>query len=391
MKSKVKKAAMKKAAMNSLKKDSSSSLKKNSSSSLRKDEEANLNAANLKKLGQLSLKDKIQKAAEEHSGEEDQANALVASMTAGEKSNAWNQHQVHLKRKGNESLKKEFEGLDKKAKGLSTALFLMKKNKAVFASVVKEASHTSSLKKKERWLTELEALKKWTQTELDAHCASGRVIWRNCPTTWGVYEYQDTLDIVKTVKGTHRASWAVGQEYEVGAEDEDDWQQALEKDPHSLMLGGLEKGKGAAGKGLEKGKTKGKGKGKTKPQPVEDEDQEDEEELTMEKALKKAKKTRDLLSSTQNNFEEALKKVAKSPYLSKQSYKDKQAVLSGLGKMLAATKKILEKGESNKLDAVKEHLLAACACMKEAKEEAKELVQLGMKALSKAGSAKDKP
>ena len=98
-----------------------------------------------------------------------------------------------------------------------------------------------------------------------------------------------------------------------------------------------------------------------------------------------------MLSSTQNNFEEALKKVAKSPYLSKQSYKDKQAVLSGLGKMLAATKKILEKGESNKLDAVKEHLLAACACMKEAKEEAKELVQLGMKALSKAGSAKDKP
>ena len=282
MKSKVRKAAMKKAAVNSLKKDSSSSL--------RKDKEASLNAANLKKLGQLSLKDKIQKAAEEHSGEEDQANALVASMTPGEKSNAWNQHQVHLKRKGNESLKKEFEGLDKKAKGLSTALFLMKKNKAVFASVVKEASHTSSLKKKERWLTELEALKKWTQTELDAHCASGRVIWRNCPTTWGVYEYQDTLDIVKTVKGTQKASWAVGQEYEVGAEDEDDWQQALEKDLHSLMLGGLEKGKGAAGKGLEKGKTKGKGKGKgkNKPQPLEDEDQEDEEELTMEKALKKS-------------------------------------------------------------------------------------------------------
>ena len=82
-----------------------------------------------------------------------------------------------LKRKGNESVKKEFEGLDKKAKGLSTALFLMKKNKAVFAQVAKEASHTSSLKKK--WLTELEALKKWTKEELEAHCASGRVIWQS--------------------------------------------------------------------------------------------------------------------------------------------------------------------------------------------------------------------
>ena len=57
-----------------------------------------LNASNLKKLGQLSLKDKIQKAAEEHSEEEDLAQALVASMSPGEKSNAWNQHQAHLKK-----------------------------------------------------------------------------------------------------------------------------------------------------------------------------------------------------------------------------------------------------------------------------------------------------
>eukprot|EP00435_Cladocopium_sp_Y103_P002389 s1108_g1.t1 len=82
----------------------------------------------------------------------------------------------------------------------------------------------------------------------------------------------------------------------------------------SLMLGGLEKGKGAAGKSLEKGKGKGKGKGrgKGKALPLEDEDQEEEEELTLEKALKKVKKTRDLLSSTHDNFEEALKKVQKS-------------------------------------------------------------------------------
>ena len=61
-----------------------------------------------------------------------------------------------------------------------------------------------------------------------------------------------------------------------------------------------------------------------------------------------------------------------------------------MSKMLAVTKKILAKGEKNKLEALKEHLLAACACMKGAKEEAKELVQLSMKALSKAGSSKAK-
>jgi hypothetical protein len=265
---------MKKGTKKALKKDKKNTLKKDSSGSLKKDTEGTLNASNLKKLGQLSLKDKIQKAAEEHSEEEDQAQALVASMTTGEKSNAWNQHQVHLKRKGNESLNKEFEGLDKKGKGLSTALFFMKKNTAVFANVTKESSKTFSLKKTEKWLTELEALKKWTSEELEAHCESGRVIWRKCPSTWGFYEYQDTLDIVKTVKGTHKASCVLGQEYEAGAEDEDDWQKALEKDLHSLMLGGLEKGKGAAGKGLKKGKGKGKGKarGNGKAKALADED-----------------------------------------------------------------------------------------------------------------------
>lgn len=171
-------------------------------------------------------------------------------------------------------MNKEFEGLDKKGKGLSTALFFMKKNTAVFANVTKESSKTFSLKKTEKWLTELEALKKWTSEELEAHCESGRVIWRKCPSTWGFYEYQDTLDIVKTVKGTHKASCVLGQEYEAGAEDEDDWQKALEKDLHSLMLGGLEKGKGAAGKGLKKGKGKGKGKarGNGKAKALADED-----------------------------------------------------------------------------------------------------------------------
>lgn len=79
---------MKKGTKKALKKDKKNTLKKDSSGSLKKDTEGTLNASNLKKLGQLSLKDKIQKAAEEHSEEEDQAQALVASMTTGEKSNA---------------------------------------------------------------------------------------------------------------------------------------------------------------------------------------------------------------------------------------------------------------------------------------------------------------
>lgn len=85
-----------------------------------------------------------------------------------------------------------------------------------------------------------------------------------------------------------------------------------------------------------------------------------------------------------------MKKVEKSPYLSKQSFKDKQGVLDGLHEMVKKTKKLLEKGEKNKVEVLKEHILEACACMKDAKEEAKELVQISFKAVSKAASSKAK-
>ena len=146
-----------------------------------------VNSTNLKKLGEVSLKEKIQNAVEEHSDEETQAIVLHQSMTPGEKSNAWNQHQTHLKKCGNESLKNDFESLDRKGKGLSTALFWLKKNRAVYAHVSKEAAKETSLKKREKWLSEMEANAKWSPAELEKHIQSGRVIWRECPTTWGVY------------------------------------------------------------------------------------------------------------------------------------------------------------------------------------------------------------
>ena len=128
-------ASLKKAAVmkGSLKKDSNSgvSLKKDS---LKKDSPKNkLNSQNLKKLGELSLKEKIQAAAEENSDEEQAALVLHSSMTPVEKSNAWHQHQNHLKKEENKSLKKDFDGLDKKGKGLATSLFLLKKTRLSLA------------------------------------------------------------------------------------------------------------------------------------------------------------------------------------------------------------------------------------------------------------------
>ena len=354
---------------------------------LKKAAKGKVNTNNLKQLGEMSLKEKVQAIAEEHSDEEAGALALVETMTKAEKSNAWNQHMTSLRKDGNESLKKDFEQLSKNEKGKATALFLMQKHKPVFGSVSKSASKTNSLKKREKWMSEKEAYEKWSEQELKLHLDSGRVLWRECPDTWGVNEYLDTKDYEKTTTGQSTSHWQYGQEYEVVDEEMEGWEQALETDLQTLMLtgldkgnAGLEKGKGK-GKGLEKGKGKGK---KTKPIPNKGEEEDPLEDLTQEEALKKVRKTKALLLNTVSNFEKALKKVEKSPYLSKQSLKDKQAMLKSLEDMVQATKKILEKGGKNTLAGLKKHLLDAVACMKDAKDEAKELVQLSMKALSKA-------
>ena len=178
-----------------MKRPAAASLKKEAvrKESLKKENPKNqLNSRNLKKLGELSLKEKIQAAAEVNSDEEQAAVVLHSSMSAVEKSNAWNQRQNYLKKSENKSLKKDYDSLDKKEKGLSTSLFLLKKYKVVFGSVSKTLSKEESLKKREKWLSQLEVDKKWTDKELRAHIASGRVVWRECPDTWDVFEYMDT-------------------------------------------------------------------------------------------------------------------------------------------------------------------------------------------------------
>ena len=104
-----------------------------------------VNSTNLKKLGEVSLKEKIQNAVEEHSDEETQAIVLHQSMTPGEKSNAWNQHQTHLKKCGNESLKKDFESLDRK--GTQHSSVLAQKEQSCVCPCVQRSSQRNLLEK----------------------------------------------------------------------------------------------------------------------------------------------------------------------------------------------------------------------------------------------------
>ena len=173
------------------------------------------------------------------------------------------------------------------------------------------------------------------------------------------------------------------------AEDEgQSWEDHLQKELNSLLMEHTPgKGKGAslvkghgkgAGKGA-KGKTKNKGKSRDTPAL---EDMPPEEQLG--EALKKLKKTKELLTQTHSNYEEALEKVKGLKYLTKPALKDKEKQLEQLETTLGKVKRLLAKGGKNKLDGVKEALKEAVATMQEAKDEAKELVQISLKTQSKA-------
>ena len=97
-----------------------------------------LKRSNLEKLGQLSLKDKVKAIAEEHEDEVSAAMELQNEMSQEEKTRAWNRHQKHLNKEGNEEDLEDYQNSNEKDKGLKTALFLMRAEAPKFCNVAKQ-------------------------------------------------------------------------------------------------------------------------------------------------------------------------------------------------------------------------------------------------------------
>lgn len=334
---------------------------------------------NLQKLGQLSLQDKIKQIAETNDDEHEAAKELQKSMTTAEKSRTWSKHQTHLNKNGNEEERDAFNNASKNEKGELTAL--MRKEAAKFCNVSRSIGTKQEVTMTEKLLSEKEALEKWGD-DLEKHCSSGRVQWRQCATTWAVYEYMDTMDYTKKTTGTAKRIWTQGQEFQQNEDEYESWNNFLEKELHSLIMDqtpGKGKGKGK----VSQKKGKGRGKGDTNPEaPKALEDMPPDEQQV--ECLKKLKKTRDLLQQCRTNYEEALEKVKGMQYLTKPAFKEKETQLSKLETALGKVKKQLAKGDKGKVNITKDLLKEAVATMSEAKEEAKELVQISMKTQSKS-------
>ncbi len=207
----------------------------------------------------MTLKEKIETAAQDCSDEEGQGRALKGMLTKDEHSAVWGKHQTHLKK--NSLGKEKYDNASKKDKGLAAAIWLMK-------TEGKQYLHSSSHVKTHEALKKADKRESWKQVsdrfgpeELDMHIASGRVVWRYDPTTQGVIQYKDT----QNWEGGY--SWKRGKHYELGREGEpsaDDLEKFSELYERDAMQLGNHHITSVSSKGFGKGKDNGKGKGKSK-------------------------------------------------------------------------------------------------------------------------------
>jgi hypothetical protein len=255
----------------------------------------------------------------------------------------------------------------------------------------------------QKWQTWTEITNLKGVDECNAWLESGRLIWRQCPKTAGVYEYQDTMDFkqskevtnLTTVKTEQSKSKAIPDAEDLAELDKlMDWSQ-----DNALIFGDLGKGKG---KGPEKGRggskssilaiadmdpkgkgagSRGKGKGKGKPAQVlaiedgagdEDEDEEpaveeDKKQLELDAAYQKCKAMQLLLTKTRMNVEEQLPSFKKSPYSNKNITDSISTNIKELDDHIKKAKQIVVAKKAG-IDFIKKALTDAAGVIKESQQ-----------------------
>ena len=183
----------------------------------------------------------------------------------------------------------------------------------IFKALTNSITATSTLQKTSFWESEKSILKKWTKEELDLHLQSGRIQWREDPSTPGVYEYKDTKQVseTKTIDKTKRLG--MKQQGEVTEEQWEEESKSFEQlwtttslDSYGAFMLRDDEGKGSSGSGS---KSKGKGRGKGLP-AIED---DPKKKLKSVKALLTAAvKSLSAWAFNQENISPKLKKSVQS-------------------------------------------------------------------------------
>ena len=373
-----------------------------SSSKVAPKAKAKLTKAQLDKLGQLSLKEKVEAATKEAETPEQAALALKDQITANERGQIWSKRQLSMK--GNKEAQENHNQMTKKDKGLASLLWFVENQAPKFLNVQASWGSKETLLKGEKWESELQMNQRFSPQEFQAHIQSGRIQWRHDPWSPGIFNYRDLGDISKTTEYTRKRQHTVGQEQAVTEEMEDQWmKQWGANQQHQLAeaevsFGG--KGQGKIGKGGG-GKTGGKGsKGGQPPMLAltngEDKEEEkkrkkEEEENSWPKCLARAQKQKENCWLAIGNMEEAVSHGVKNNRLTKAAKGDYEALIQEVGGFAEKLKKMVnKKGQGFSLEQAKKLIADAATKVKELKDETKECNQMVHKAASKAASSKAK-
>ena len=137
-------------------------------------------------------------------------------------------------------------------------MWLLKKECPKFLHVTKEVSGEQTASREEKWISEKLMLKQWTKAELESHLQSGRIVARECPSTWGVWEYCDMQAWSKRMSAKTKKKAVPGQESHPESEEEaaleEMWSGNLQQQAAKLcyMDDGVGKGLGKSSGAFEK-------------------------------------------------------------------------------------------------------------------------------------------
>ena len=127
---------------------------------------------NLDKLGKLTLAEKVAKAAEGAETAEEAAQELKGMLTKQEHSRVWSKYNCHLKGQPKKE-QKEFEKANKGAKGMLAALHMVKSSVPKFPHCSEFLESSSSLRQKEKWVSETKMVELFGQEEFYLHLVEG--------------------------------------------------------------------------------------------------------------------------------------------------------------------------------------------------------------------------
>lgn len=287
--------------------------------------------------------------------------------------------QYNTAKKHDPALAEEYQQLNKVEKGKAAlGWYLSKVTGGRFQGRSQSVRSGQTATKVEQWLSEKETETRFGHDDMQKHIASGRIVWRECPGTREVYEYQDTQDIKVEKQISKEKTWTQQQEEEKASlEDINDFDGFFDSFISGPASSGMfldtsdvgmwlatcsGKGGPAGGKGAGKGKGKNGKDPKPADPPLSLEDMSEEDKILDIQG--KSKKMLNLLQQCMVSCQEIEGQVKQSKYFSKAMENDAKEAQASLNKYIKKCKDYVMGKNIKGSEAMKQTLLESANILK---------------------------